>query len=378
MIDSICGLLIIATLCKCRDMNDDIDFLIIGGGIAGASTAARLSALGRVVLFEAEDALAYHTSGRSAAMFEQNYGQPSTIALNKASRAFHEEADVLGPRGLLLAGRASEAAAFAKDQKAMQLAPLTIAEAQAMFPTLDTTVVDRAAYDAQAWDIDTDKLLQTFVRTARGNGGQIMPKARVSAIARTTNGWDVLANGATYSTRTIVNAAGAWVDEIASMAGVAPLGVTPLRRSMARIPAPEGHDVSSWPMMFGPGEDWYVKADAGALIVSPAEEDPTTPHDAYADDMTLAEGLARYEAYVTTPVTRLLSSWAGLRTFAPDRTLVLGRHIDDPDFIWCAGQGGYGMQSAPAASQLLADLVAGRDSDLDAATIAALSPERFA
>jgi glycine/D-amino acid oxidase-like deaminating enzyme len=131
-------------------------------------------------------------------------------------------------------------------------------------------------------------------------------------------------------------------------------------------------------MMFGPGEDWYVKPDAGALIVSPAEEDLTTPHDAYADDMVLAEGLARYEAYVTTPVTRLLSSWAGLRTFAPDRTLVLGRHNDDPDFIWCAGQGGYGMQSAPAASLLLADLIGGRAPELDAAIIAALSPQRFA
>jgi glycine/D-amino acid oxidase-like deaminating enzyme len=161
------------------------------------------------------------------------------------------------------------------------------------------------------------------------------------------------------------------------MAGLAPLGFQPLRRSMGRIPAPGGHDVSLWPMMFGPGEDWYAKPDAGALIVSPAEEFPMDPHDAYADDMVLAEGFARYEAYVTEPVTRLLSSWAGLRTFAPDRQLVLGPDPRDPGFIWCAGQGGYGFQTAPAASALLADLVAGRTPVIAPEHVAALRPDRF-
>ena len=355
-----------------------IDFLVIGGGIAGVSAAARLSELGSVTLLEAEDALAYHASGRSAALFEQNYGQPSTVDLNKASRDFHERADVLSPRGLLLAGRPTEAEAFAHDQQAMDLTQISVPEAQKLFPTLNTYTVDRAAYNADAWDIDTDKLVQTFVRMTRANGGTIKPKAQVTSIRRTASGWDVTAGGDIYAAHTIVNAAGAWVDEIAALAGVAPLGVKPLRRSMARIPAAEGHDVSTWPMMFGPAEDWYVKPDAGALIVSPAEEDLVVPHDAYAEDMVLAEGISRYEEYVTTPVTRLLSSWAGLRTFAPDRTLVLGRHIDDPDFIWCAGQGGYGMQSSPAASQLVADVIAGRTSELPASTVAALSPQRFA
>jgi D-arginine dehydrogenase len=167
------------------------------------------------------------------------------------------------------------------------------------------------------------------------------------------------------------------VDDVAWMAGVQPLGFTPLRRSMARIPAPGGHDVTHWPMLFGPGEDWYAKPDAGALIVSPAEEHPMAPHDAFADDMVLAEGLARYEAMVTEPVTRLLSNWAGLRTFSPDRVLVIGRDVRRPDFIWCAGQGGYGFQTAAAASRLLADLVAGRAPELDAGLVAQLSPARF-
>ena len=355
-----------------------IDFLIIGGGIAGVSAAARLSTLGSVALLEAENALAYHTSGRSAAMFEQNYGKPSTIALNKASHAFHDAAGVLSPRGLMLIGSADTADAFAADAKQMQLDQISMEDAKDLVPILDDAVVDRAAYHVAAWDIDTDKLIQTFARTARANGATVNTKAKVDRITRTPKGWTVRAGEATHETRNLVNAAGAWVDQIAELAGVAPMGFTPLRRSMARIPAPGGEDVRKWPMMFGPGEDWYAKPDAGALIVSPAEEDPTTPHDAYADDMVLAEGLARYEAHVTVPVTRLMSSWAGLRTFSPDRTLVLGPDAHDPSFIWCAGQGGYGMQSAPAASQLLADLVSGSPSELLEDTIAALSPARFA
>jgi glycine/D-amino acid oxidase-like deaminating enzyme len=146
---------------------------------------------------------------------------------------------------------------------------------------------------------------------------------------------------------------------------------------MARIPAPGGHDVARWPMLFGTGESWYAKPDAGALIVSPAEEHPMEPHDAWPEDIVLAEGLARYEAHVTEPVTRLLASWAGLRTFAPDRVLVLGPDPDMPDFVWVAGQGGYGFQSSQGAAQLVADLVGGRPPELDAATVAALRPDRL-
>lgn len=162
------------------------------------------------------------------------------------------------------------------------------------------------------------------------------------------------------------------------MAGVRPLGFTPLRRSMARIPAPGGHDPARWPMIFGAGEAWYAKPDAGALIVSPAEEDPSHPHDAWPDDMVLAGGLARYEAMMTVPVTRLLASWAGLRTFAPDRVPVIGPDPAEPSFLWLAGQGGYGFQTSPAASLLAADLLAGRHPALDAGTVAALSPRRLA
>ncbi|MFM7445936.1 MAG: NAD(P)/FAD-dependent oxidoreductase, partial [Tabrizicola sp.] len=190
-------------------------------------------------------------------------------------------------------------------------------------------------------------------------------------------GWRVTSSVGEFTARIVVNAAGAWVDQVAVMAGVRPLGFTPYRRSMARIPAPGGHDVSKWPMMFGPGEDWYAKPDAGALIVSPAEEDLMEPHDAWADDMVLAEGLARYEEMVTEPVTRLISNWAGLRTFAPDRVLVIGPDVREPSFFWLAGQGGYGFQTSAAASRLAANLIGGRTPELEAALVAQLSPARF-
>ena len=354
-----------------------IDFLIIGGGIAGVSAAARLSALGSVTVLEREDALAYHASGRSAALFEEHYGKPATVALNRAGYDFHRDAGVLSPRGLMLVGNAAEADLFDADVQAMQMRPITMEEALALIPVLNPAHVDRAAYDPNAWDIDTDKLMQTFARQARANGAQIVTKAEVTGITRTAAGWAVSTKAGDYEAHNLVNAAGAWVDVIAQMAGVAPLGFQPLRRSMARIPAPDGHDPRLWPMVFGAGEGWYAKPDAGALIVSPAEEDPAEPHDAYADDMVLAEGLARYEANVTTPVTRLLASWAGLRTFAPDRNLVLGPDPAHPGFIWCAGQGGYGMQSSPGASQVLADLVSGTMPVIAADLVAALRPDRL-
>ncbi len=354
------------------------DFLILGGGIAGVSACARLAPLGKVLLLEAEEHLAHHASGRSAAMFEESYGKPATIVLNRASRAFHEEAQVLSPRGMMLVARPDQAEAYAADVAAMGLTPITVDQARAMVPILSGEAVAFAAHSDAAQDIDTHELLQVYLRAARANGAEIVTRARAERIVRTRTGWVVSAAGNDHEARIVVNAAGAWVDQVARMAGVAPLGVTPLRRSMARLPAPGGHDVSRWPMLFGAGETWYAKPDAGALLVSPADEDPVEPHDAWADDLVLAEGLARYEEMVTQPVTRLIASWAGLRTFAPDRTLVIGFAPDEPTFFWLAGQGGYGMQTSPAASLLAADLVAGRTPDLDPDIVAALSPARFA
>lgn len=353
------------------------DFCIIGGGIAGLSAGAALAPLGRVCVLEAEDAFGYHASGRSAALYEPNYGAPPNRALAVASGDALRAAGVLAPRGLLMVATAEEAEALAADSPQLGMTPIGTDEARAMVPILSPAII-AAAYTDSAWDIDTDRLLQMHARAIRAAGGETRTRARVTAIDRLGPGWRVTAGGAEVAARILVNAAGAWADGVATMAGVRPIGIVPHRRSMARIPAPGGHDVSRWPMLFGPGETWYAKPDAGALLVSPAEEDATEPHDAWPEDMVLAEGIARYEAHVTEPVTRLLASWAGLRSFAPDRVLVIGRDARDPAFLWCAGQGGYGFQTSAAAAAHLADMVAGRPPAIGADVARALDPARFA
>jgi len=351
-----------------------IDFLVIGGGVAGLSTAARLSELGSVTVLEAEDQLGFHASGRTAALFEENYGNAAVVALNRASRDGLQP--FLSPRGVLLIGTAETGDIFAADQKAMKLQTLEVKNARAMMPIL-ADHIDRAAYHEDATDIDTDRLLTDFAKTIRANGGTILTKASVTGIRRTAQGWQVTTKDDVHDAKQLVNAAGAWADSIARLAGMAPLGLQPKRRSMGRIPAPEAHDVAAWPMLFGPGEDWYCKPDAGALIVSPADEAHVDAHDAFADDMALAEGFARFEAHTTVSVTRLLSSWGGLRTFARDHALVLGPDPGDAAFIWVAGQGGYGFSSCFGASRLVHDIVSGMPPQLTDAEVAALSPARF-
>lgn len=352
-----------------------IPFLIIGGGIAGLSAAARLSVLGPVTLLEAEPHLGHHASGRSAALFEETYGTPEVVALNLASRAELEARGVLSPRGLLMVARPEDETAFDADLAGMEMAEVSVADAVARCPVLDAAVLTRAAWHEAAFDIDTDRLLQGFRREAQANGAELRTGTGVTAIDRTASGWRVTAATGVIEARRIVNAAGAWADTVAVMAGLPPLGLTPLRRSMARVPSPL--DPSAWPMVMGAGEAWYMKPDAGALLISPAEEDPVDPHDAFTDDLVLAEGIARFEGHATMRVTRLLSSWAGLRTFAPDRRLVLGPDPLDETFLWCAGQGGYGFQTACAASALLADLATGRSPILGNRLASALSPARL-
>jgi len=353
------------------------DFAIIGGGIAGLTAAAHLAPLGRVLLLEGEGVLGHHTSGRSAALYEAEYGAPATVAVARASLAEFEALEILSPRGLMLLGRPGEEADFAADCAEMGMDEIPLAEALARVPILNPAALTRAGFCARARNIDTDRLMQAYARRIRAEGGEIRTRAPVAALARTADGWTVTAGGEAVAARRIVNAAGAWADSVARMAGVPPIGIVPYRRSMAQIPAPGGHDVRGWPMMIGVHEAWYAKPEGGRLLVSPAEEDPTEPHDAFADDLVIAEGLARYEAMVTVPVTRVETTWAGLRSFAPDRALVLGPDPRDPAFWWCAGQGGQGFLSAPGAGAVLAELAGGRSSGLVADLLARLSPGRF-
>lgn len=357
-----------------------IDFAVIGGGIAGISAAARLSDHGSVLVLEAESALGTHASGRSAALFEPNYGNDVVKALNRLSAPYHHGANgggYLTPRGFLLLGTSQNNDAFETDLAALVCDEISVQEALDFVPILRPEALTRAAYHVAAMDIDTDRMIQDFARDVRANGGEVRTGARVTAIARGTAGWDVSTGDEAIQARVLINAAGPWADEVARLAGVDPIGLQPYRRSMARIAAPDGHDLRNWPIFFGAGETWYAKPDAGQLIVSPADEDPMPPCDAWPDDMVLAEGLARYQAHVRPEVTRPTATWAGLRTFAPDRTLVLGPDPQVPGFIWCAGQGGYGFQTAPGASATVAALVAGTAPDLPQDVLAALSPARF-
>jgi len=355
------------------------DVIIIGGGVAGLSVGARLAAHMCVTVLEMEEALGYHASGRSAALFEPNYGAPSVQALSRAGEAFFRDHNggYLSPRGFLLLGEAGGDALFDNDLQGLGCDEISVQDALGMVPILNEDHVTRAAYHAGAEDIDTDRLLQDFAKTIRHAGGFIMTNTKVSSISHDGTDWQIAGpNGAHHAPR-VINAAGPWADQIARMAGAKPVGLVPHRRSMARIAAPDGHDVSQWPMFFGAGETWYAKPDAGQLIVSPAEEDAIEPMDAWPDDMVLAEGMARYQAFARPPITRPTATWAGLRTFAPDRTLVLGADPNLPEFYWSAGQGGYGFQTAPGASALVASSVLGADPGFAPDIVAALSPARF-
>ncbi|MCR4267155.1 FAD-binding oxidoreductase [Nitratireductor sp. ZSWI3] len=366
-------------------MSQTSDIIVIGGGIAGVSAAARMAADADVTVLEAEEAIGYHATGRSAAIYIRNYGNETLRALNVASEpVFLEpegiaETSLLSPRGLLYVAMPEHVAALDKLlEGASGMERIDAREALQMVPILRGETIAAAAVEPGAQDIDVDRLLQGFARMLRQNGGRIVTRARANRIVREHGAWQVETPQGTFSAPLIVNAAGAWADAVGRMAGVQPLGLTPMRRSAVILPAPEGHDVSSWPLFACAGEGWYAKPEAGKLMISPADEDPSEPFDAWPDDMVLAEGLHRFEQAVTIPVTRVERSWAGLRSFFADRTPAVGFAPDEAGFFWLAGQGGYGVQTSPALSALAADLCIGRPSPLAETVVKALAPERLA
>ena len=351
------------------------DIIIIGGGIAGGSLSAAVSASADVVLLEAEDVFGYHATGRSAAMYEPNYGNAVINTLTRASHSAFKAADVLSPRGVLYLADESERHLMDAVADSEYNERVSLDEALALVPILNLAKIKDAVLATAASDLDVDKLFQSRLKTARGNGAQLHTKAGVKSI-RFDGQWHVLTAVGEFTAPILVNAAGAWADQIAELAGVNPLGIQPYRRSVARLPAPGGLDVSNWPMLLSATETWYAKPDAGKWLVSSAEEDPVEPMDAWADDMVLAEGLARYQEFVTEDVTRVEGNWAGLRSFAPDRTPVVGFDKAASGFFWLAGQGGYGVQTSPALSELAADMILGRTPDFNVDIIAGLSPAR--
>lgn len=376
------------------ELEPEADVLIIGGGIAGAGLAAYLSPHAKVVLLEKESRAGYHSTSRSAAVFLRNYGNAVIRALSDESFPLfdhiQQEANCnpfLSPRGLLQVAGADEGDAFQAALKAgKDLVILTPAEAYAMVPILRQDKIISALYELAATDIDVELLHQSYLKKLRKQDGKLVLNAEVLAASLDENKlWHVKTMDGEFRAKVMVNAAGAWADVFAELAQVRPLTIQPKRRSMAVLPAPDlpqalqaGFD--HWPLFGTVSEKWYAKPQSGKLLVSPAEEDDCPPHDAYSDDMVLAEGLDRFQSMVTMEVTRLENSWAGLRSFAPDRSPVMGFDPQASGFFWLAGQGGYGVQTSPALSKRAAiqiqQFLAKKNIETDELS-QKLSPKRF-
>jgi D-arginine dehydrogenase len=365
----------------------ETDVLVIGAGIAGVGVAAALADTHRVTIIEREAQPGYHSTGRSAAIFLPNYGNDVIRGLNHASAPMFEQRDtslfpepLLTKRGsLTVADESGVEACEEFIRNGVGVAAIDVDRAIAMVPILNREYVKAACYQAAAWDIDVNALHQGWLRKATTLAVQLFTKSDVRSAKHIAGQWQVETADRAFRARIVINASGAWADSTAAHFGADPLGLTPMRRSIAVLPAPQNHDTRGWPLVDDVNEAWYMKPDGGRLFVSPCDETPVEPHDAFVDDMILAEGLYRYEQAVTTPVTRVESSWAGLRTFAPDRTPVAGFDRKADGFFWLAGQGGYGIQTAPALSALAAALIRGKAPEAEVVPLLPLlSPARFA
>lgn len=356
-------------------MVHDSDVIIVGAGIAGASIAAFLSATHRVVLLEAESQPGFHSTGRSAAMFMESYGTPTIRALTRASRAFYTSppaglvaTPLLGPRGAMYVGTPEQLALLdALDAELRPHTPnllrLNAAEAIVRVPVLRPDRVGAALLDPDAADIDVHALHQGLLRRAKANGALLVTDARADTIEREGGRWRVRCGPDEWRTGIVVNAAGAWADRIAGLAGLPPIGLQPKRRAAFLFAPPAGVATTGWPCVCGlgvdDGESWYFKPDAGALLGSPANADPVEPHDVRPEELDIALGIARIEAMTSLTIRRPSHTWAGLRSFVADGDLVAGFDPLAPGFFWCAAQGGYGIQTAPAMGELCAAWIRG-------------------
>lgn len=370
-------------------MTETADIIIIGGGIAGASVAAELASAGsrRIALLEMERQPGYHATGRSAAMYEPAEGNATIRALTSASKEFFDrppeglvETALLSPRGVLMLGYpGDEAAVEAAKQCGFQ--EVDSAFARAKLPVLKTGRSVAILWDGRAQDIDVDALHAGRLRALRRGRGRVVVDAAVERGIRQDGVWCLETRGGRFEAPVIVNASGAWGDLVARACGVQPVGLQPKRRSAAIVAGPGNAQVQDWPEVSPVDISFYCKPTGGKLMLSSAEEDPMEPHDAWADDMRLAEAVERLEATIDMKVQRLERTWGGLRTFAPDGLPVVGFDPDAAGFFWLAGQGGYGIQTSPALSRLAAALLTGRalptelaEEGIDAEQ---LSPRRF-
>jgi D-arginine dehydrogenase len=350
------------------------DFLIIGGGIAGLSAAARLAQHGRVLVLEGESALGYHSSGRSVSFSHYGIGNPAVRGLTAASRPFFEDQ----PEGFCDTpiSRVFPSLYFASQETLPELAaleaamnayidairPVGAAEMAMLCPMLRIGPggAVRGLLDPTGLKLDADALLHSFARATRAAGGTILTGQRIAAIARRGERWTVRTEaGESHQAPILVDAAGAWADRIALLAGVAPLGLQPKRRTIIVVDPPAGTDVSGWPFTHAAAGDFYMLPEAGQILVSPVDEVDDEPCDAAPEEYDAALAADRLEHYTTLKVARIAHRWAGLRTFTADGVPTAGFAPDAPGFFWLAGQGGYGLQTAPAMAEAVEALVAG-------------------
>jgi D-arginine dehydrogenase len=368
------------------------DVIVLGAGMAGASIAAELAPHRRVLLLEREDQPGRHTTGRSAAMFFESYGNATVRGLTRASRAFLEqppegfaEVPLMSPRAaLFVAGQEAlprlQAMADAPDA-APTLCRLSPAQTLALVPILRPEAVAGGALDDSGCDMEVAAILQGYLRLVRRGGAQVVLGGADVLLQRAGGLWTVDSRAGRFQAPVVVNATGAWADEVARQAGARLVGLQPMRRTAITIPAPEGHDTRHWPMVIDVDETVYFKPDAGQMLLSPANEDPMPPCDVAPEELDIALAVHRFEEMTTVPVKRIAHRWAGLRSFVPDRSPVAGWDPQAEGFFWLAGQGGYGIQMAPALARAAAAMLLGQALPADIAaqgvTPQALSPDRL-
>ncbi len=356
--------------------NAPADVAIVGGGIAGLSLAWRLAAAHDVVVLESEALPASHATGRSAAILSEQHGPPLLRRLTRASRAFYESppegfspTPLVGPRGLLLL---REAAPEAAEEGVEVVAGAAL---RALCPVLRPAAT--ALHEPAARDLHVHEIVEGFRRGARARGARVRLNAPVTGLLRLDGHWHLKTPQGAVTAATVVNAAGAWADAVAALAGLSPLGLQPRRRTMivatvAGAPLPE-----AMPFVVGPGESFYMKPERGRLLASPADAAPSPPCDARPEELDIALAAHRVEAATTLRVTAIPRAWAGLRTFAADELPVVGHDPRAEGFFWFAGQGGHGIEAAPELAALAADLIAGRTPAHRRDDAAALSPARL-
>ena len=349
------------------------DFIVIGGGFAGAASAYFLAPHCSVLLLERETALGTQSSGRSAEQFTVGIKSDMMRGLAAASRPFFDSPPegfaankLLGPRGCLTVGMKSHEARLRNLYDRIVSVGATAdmlsgEEALAKFPALRGDDVELGVYEPGCADIDGEALMQGYLRGARANAARVEVSALIRSIERAGGRWRLSTDQGDFSANILVNAAGAWVDEVAKLAGIAPIGIMPMRRTAFTFLAPAEYQVDDWPHIFKLDRQWYLKPETGRFMGSLADEVLSEPGDVYPEDVDVAQAIANIEEDTLLRVGRPVSTWAGLRNFVIDRDPVIGARGADSGFVWAAAQGGCGVLSSPALGQMVAARALGRE-----------------